>query len=127
VRAEAIRIDDVITDTVDLVKLDVEGHEPAAIRGMSSIISRDRPIILSEINEYWLRQCSQSNAVEYVGLLESLGYEVFDVKDLEHPVDKGALTIDVLDVLDVIALPLRRRHQDDTGSRLYSPPADESR
>lgn len=127
VSAEAIRIDDVITDTVDLVKLDVEGHEPAALRGMSSIISRDRPIILSEINEYWLRQCSQSNAVEYVGLLESLGYEVFDVKDLEHPVDKGALTIDVLDVLDVIALPLRRRHQDDTGSRLYSPPADESR
>jgi FkbM family methyltransferase len=109
VSTEAVRLDDMIEETVDLVKLDVEGHEPAAIRGMLAIISRDKPIIISEINEYWLRHCSHSNALEYVGLLESLGYEVFDVKDLEHPLNERSLSLDILDVMDVIALPLGRR------------------
>jgi hypothetical protein len=44
-----------------------------------------------------------------VGLLESLGYEVFDVKDLEHPLNERSLSLDILDVMDVIALPLGRR------------------
>jgi FkbM family methyltransferase len=105
---EAIRLDDVITDAgtiIDLIKLDAEGHEPAVIRGMTSIISRNKPIILSEINEYWLRHCSDSSAEEYLGLLMSLGYDVFDVKDLGHPLRESALNLDVLDTLDVIALP----------------------
>jgi hypothetical protein len=109
VSTEAVRLDDVIDDTIDLVKLDVEGHEPAAIRGMLAILARDKPIILSEVNEYWLRHCSHSSALEYVGLLESLGYEVFDVKDLEHPLTERSLSLDALDVIDVMALPLGRR------------------
>ena len=109
VSTEAVRLDDMLNETIDLVKLDVEGHEPAAVRGMLAIISRDKPIIISEVNEYWLRHCSHSSALAYVGLLKSLGYEVFDVKDLEHPLTERSLSLDTLDVLDVVALPLGRR------------------
>jgi hypothetical protein len=35
--------------TVDLIKLDVEGHEPAALRGMRKTLAEHRPIVLSEI------------------------------------------------------------------------------
>jgi len=99
---------DLIEDTVDLVKLDVEGHEPAVIRGMMSIISKNKPILLSEINEYWLRSCSHSSGSEYVGLLTSLGYEVFDVKNLEHPLTVDSLKLDILDTMDVVAFPRGR-------------------
>jgi FkbM family methyltransferase len=107
---QRVCLDDVIQDTINFVKLDVEGHEPAVIRGMLSIISKHKPIILSEINEYWLRTCSHSSAAEYVGLLTSLGYEVFDVKNLEHPLSDGALKLDILDTMDVVALPRRSVH-----------------
>ncbi len=109
VAAEAVRLDDVIEDAIDLVKLDVEGHEPAVIRGMMSLIARDHPIILSEINEYWLQSCSHSSAIEYVGLLESLGYEVFDVNNLTQPLNEPSHTRDILETVDVVAFP--RTHQ----------------
>jgi FkbM family methyltransferase len=102
---EAVRLDDHIKEPVDVVKLDVEGHEPAAIRGMMLIISRDKPIIFSEINEYWLRSCSQSSAREYVGFLKSFGYTVFDVKNLDQPISEEALRLDILDVIDIVAFP----------------------
>jgi FkbM family methyltransferase len=102
---EAVRLDDVLENSIDFVKLDVEGHEPAVIRGMLSIISKDKPILLSEINEYWLRSCSHSSGAEYVGLLTSLGYEVFDVQNLEHPLSEGSLKLEILDTIDVIAFP----------------------
>jgi FkbM family methyltransferase len=105
---EAVRLDDVIENSIDFVKLDVEGHEPAVIRGMLSIISKDKPILLSEINEYWLRSCSHSSGTEYVELLTSLGYDVFDVKNLEHPLSKGSLRLDILDTMDVVAFPRGR-------------------
>jgi FkbM family methyltransferase len=103
--AKAVRLDDLIEGTIDFVKIDVEGHEPAVIRGMTSILSRDQPIIVSEINEYWLRNCSQSSAAEYVGLLTSLGYDVFDVRNLDCPLREDSLKLDVLDMIDVVAFP----------------------
>jgi FkbM family methyltransferase len=105
VDVQRVRLDDLIQDAINFVKLDVEGHEPAVIRGMMSIISKSKPIILSEINEYWLRSCAHSSGAEYVGLLKSLGYEVFDVKNLEHPLSEGSLKLDILDTIDVVALP----------------------
>ena len=105
---QRVCLDDLIEETVDLVKLDVEGHEPAVIRGMMSIISKNKPILLSEINEYWLRSCSHSSGAEYVGLLTSLGYDVFDVKNLEHPLSEGSLKLDILDTIDVVAFPRGR-------------------
>lgn len=103
---EAVRLDDLIEEPIDIVKLDIEGHEPAAIRGMISIISRDRPIIFSEINEYWLQSCTQSSAREYLGFLKSFGYTVFDVRNLNQPLSEDTLKLDILDVIDIVAFPL---------------------
>jgi FkbM family methyltransferase len=107
VSVEAVRLDDFIVDTVDIVKLDVEGHEPEVLRGMTSILSRDHPIIISEINEYWLRSCSQSSGAEYVKLLTSLGYDVFDVKDLQCPLRESSMHLGELDIVNIVAFPQR--------------------
>jgi hypothetical protein len=43
-----------------------------------------------------------------VRLLTSLGYEVFDMKNLEHPLSKGSLKLDILEIIDVVAFPRGR-------------------
>lgn len=48
----AVRVDDVIGDLggrIALVKLDVEGHEAAALRGMAATIGRHRPALIVEV------------------------------------------------------------------------------
>jgi FkbM family methyltransferase len=51
---EVARGDDVVAElipdrTVDLVKLDTESTEPAALRGLDGTVKRDRPVIFCEV------------------------------------------------------------------------------
>ena len=41
----AISLDEDITETVDLIKMDIEGAEPSAIRGAEKHIRNDRPVL----------------------------------------------------------------------------------
>jgi FkbM family methyltransferase len=105
VTIEAVRIDDIVTAHVDVIKIDVEGHEPAAIEGMRGLIERDRPIIVSEVNEYWLRNGSGSSARQYLQLLTSLGYDVYDVEHRHTPLQADSINLEALDTMNVIAIP----------------------
>ena len=102
---KTVRIDDVIHESIDFIKIDIEGHEPAALEGMQNTIRRNRPIILTEANEYWLQTCSHTSADLYVRLLSSLGYDVHDVKSFPSPIGPGSLNLDVLGCVDLIAIP----------------------
>ncbi len=104
---QSIRIDDVVTEQIDVIKLDVEGSEPAAIEGMRSLLERKRPIILTEANERWLRACSGMQAGDYIDLLAALGYDVFDLNDMDLPLRGKAIQLDYLDTINVVALPHR--------------------
>jgi FkbM family methyltransferase len=75
-RVRTVRLDDVIEEKVDLVKLDIEGAEPDALKGMQRIIESSRPILIVELNEYWLRHVSSSSSMGLVQMLESWGYDV---------------------------------------------------
>ena len=56
---------------VDLIKIDVEGHELEVLTGAKNTIERDRPVLIIENNE------EQSTAIRQ--LLEDLGYEQQDI------------------------------------------------
>lgn len=63
---------------VDLLKIDVETHEPAVLRGFIELIKRDRPSMLIEIlNEDVARRIS--------ALLEGLGYQYYNLDDVTWP------------------------------------------
>ena len=117
---ESIRVDDLIKEAVDIVKIDIEGHEPAALNGMRVIISENNPIIFSEINEYWLRLCSNSNGNEYISFLNSLGYDVYDVKNLRKPIAAGSLKLDILDTMNIVAFPKGSKPLDTQKSKKIS-------
>lgn len=49
--AAAVRLDDVVPPGVGLIKMDIEGGEPAALRGAKRILSEDRPALYIEAHD----------------------------------------------------------------------------
>jgi FkbM family methyltransferase len=75
-----MRLDDlseVIGKTVDFVKIDVEGHEAAVIRGGQRLIERDRPALLMEVSSN-LDDVDNPQADTYAWLAEK-GYGCFSI------------------------------------------------
>lgn len=59
-----------------VVKLDVEGFELRALEGMSGLIARHRPLVISEVNEEMLRQAGSSGR-ELMEWMTARGYRAF--------------------------------------------------
>lgn len=66
------------TGSVDLLKIDVETHEPAVLRGFTDILQRDRPSMLIEI-------LNDDLATQVSGLLAGLGYAYYNIDDKAWP------------------------------------------
>lgn len=75
VRVQTATLDSVIGDdgVLDMVKIDVEGHEERVVRGGRRVLARCQPIVIFE--------CFHGGA-EICDRLEGLGYEVFDAERL---------------------------------------------
>jgi FkbM family methyltransferase len=79
------RLDDLRLDDIGLVKIDVEGHELAVLRGATDTLTRNRPAVLVEAEE---RHHPRAVAA-ITELLTGLGYEgYFDSDDGRRPVDE---------------------------------------
>ena len=72
---EVIRGDDLELASLDVVKLDLEGNEVAALAGLRGVIGRTRPLIFCECNTEMLAAAGTS-ADGLRHELESLGYDV---------------------------------------------------
>jgi FkbM family methyltransferase len=77
----AITVDDLLAqmgwERVDLIKMDVEGSEVAAIRGMPQLLSRaDAPVILYESNGYTLHFFSETPR-SLLAAFEKFGYRSY--------------------------------------------------
>ncbi|WP_102419020.1 FkbM family methyltransferase [Mycobacterium sp. 4858] len=79
------RLDDLHLDNVGLIKIDVEGHELAVLRGAQDTLTRNRPAVLVEAEER-----HHPNAVlEITALLTGLGYAgYFDLGGARIPVEQ---------------------------------------
>ena len=51
---------------VALIRIDVEGAEPQAMRGAERLLREDRPVILSELHPYQLQAVSGVDAEAYL-------------------------------------------------------------
>jgi FkbM family methyltransferase len=61
---------------VDLVKVDIDGHEPAFLAGARDFLLREKPVILMEFSQINL-DCAGSDIRELKQQLEELGYELY--------------------------------------------------
>jgi FkbM family methyltransferase len=97
---------------INVIKMDIEGHEPIALRGMERIINKHRPIIFTEFHPYavregYLKQLTQYNyrlfIIEEVGKILEAPDTTFVMEFWQRLVEK--VNFDRIH-LDLMALPL---------------------
>jgi len=74
----AVRLDDVLEPgrRVSLIKIDVEGAEHRVLRGAESCLKRDRPEVVLELTDRFLRDMG-SSAADLAEWMTGLGYRMF--------------------------------------------------
>lgn len=64
----------------DLLKIDVDGHETAVLRGMHQILSQTKPHMLLEVHPPLIQRYG-SSAAETCGILKGYGYRLFQIEN----------------------------------------------
>ena len=73
--AQGRAVDDLLSGLprLDLVKLDIEGHEPHAWRGFVHTLEQHRPVVLSEFHPKCLRDNGKVDPSDYLAVLFAYG------------------------------------------------------
>lgn len=74
-------LQEVDRDRVDLLKIDVETHEPAVLKGFLELLRRDRPTMLIEL-------LNDDVAARVAELLHGLDYSYFNIDDVNWPPER---------------------------------------
>jgi len=80
---QSIKLDDVLKDldSIDVVKIDIEGHEPYAIEGFRTLLNHHKPVVLTEFNPRCLKDVSELKPELFLKIF----FELFeDVQVIEH-------------------------------------------
>jgi len=76
-KIEAIQLDTFLTEIrVDIVKIDIEGHEPYAIQGMLNTLKRDQPVIFAELAPSNIKLFSGMEPSDFLQPLLDIGYHI---------------------------------------------------
>jgi FkbM family methyltransferase len=67
-------------EKVDVVKMDIEGYEPLALRGMDKLIKKHNPVIITEFSPWHIKRRSQIEPLEYLKQLAHYGYSLFIIE-----------------------------------------------
>jgi FkbM family methyltransferase len=101
-------------DRIDVIKIDVEGAEPRAMRGMHNTIQKHRPVILTEFSVNMIPVTSRVGPETYLDLLHELDYDLYAVEEettrplpqrYEQVIERYFST--GLDHIDLVAYPKR--------------------
>lgn len=86
-RVRAVALDDYLSaePRVDLVKVDVEGAEGLAVRGMAQLLRRHRPVLFCEFTPAALPVRSGITAEAYLDLLREIGYQLRPIPHTAEP------------------------------------------
>jgi FkbM family methyltransferase len=93
-----VRMDDIISNQIDFIKMDVEGAEGLVLAGARQLISKYRPIITMEFSPEMLSRVSRVNPLELLKDIECLGYSI----NMLDRVDGGDALFSIDDVADFV-------------------------
>jgi FkbM family methyltransferase len=79
-------------DRLDFVKVDVDGHEPAMLRGAARVLAQHAPLVLLEVNHLNYLQAGWT-AWDFFRDLTKQGYRVYDERGLEEIEDETEFLI----------------------------------
>jgi FkbM family methyltransferase len=68
---------------IDLIKIDIEGHEIKAVKGSIKIIKKNSPLIIFEL----IKTDINKNSSKVINLLSKLNYEFYEIKGYPYEHD----------------------------------------
>ena len=83
---ECIKLDEVIKEKVDLMKIDVQGWEPQVIKGAKRIIKKDRPILFLE---YTPSEYKNEVMISFLKKIYKNVWSINDFAEVPWPIYKG--------------------------------------
>ena len=86
VPVDAVRLDDVIDDEIDFIKMDAEGAEYDILKGMPKILSQDN-MIAFEFHAYTVREAG-TDPREMFDYVKEFGYKIRDIAGRAVDIDK---------------------------------------
>ena len=100
---------------VDIIKMDIEGFEGRALRGMTQTIARHRPVLFSELSPSDLVRRSRMPPHDYLMQIEQLGYDLFELPFVGRRSSTPQTRAEILDAcsraqashIDIVAYPQR--------------------
>ena len=85
----SIKLDDLSLPLINFIKMDIQGSEFLALKGMNKILDNDRPIFFVEIEEFYLNKMGSSSK-NLIELFFSKKYTLFRIKT-SYPCDHIAV------------------------------------
>ena len=95
---QAVTLDEILRDEkrIDVIKMDIEGHEPEALKGMMATMRKHKPVLVSEFNPDGIRELSRIEPEEYLSAILGLGYSISVIelgeKELPMKDEKAVMT-----------------------------------
>lgn len=104
------RLDDILEYAgdphIDVMKIDVEGFELAALQGGRRVITRDRPVIVSEFFPRALQSTGGIDPTRYLDALRELGYSISVIGRDGLLSNAGIMAgLEEMSVVDLLATP----------------------
>jgi FkbM family methyltransferase len=95
---QSVLLDQVLSGEprIDLVKMDIEAHEPAALRGMEGLLRRHRPRLITEFHPWALRRHCTEPPEALLRQLEALDYRLSIILP-DGELATGQSCVDVMD------------------------------
>lgn len=82
------RLDDIIHEPIDMLKMDVEGAEGLVLEGAKRVIESYCPIITSEFSLEMLPRVSGISGAEYLAYFQKKRYTLYRIDRISHHLDE---------------------------------------
>ena len=113
VTIEAVSLDDFFSKEakkISFIKMDIQGYEEAAVRGMIKVLQTHRPVVLTELWPWGLQQAG-SSAARLLSHFDKCDYELYLINEHQNKLEK--FQVDRLpgledDYYDLLCLPRER-------------------
>lgn len=82
---ESVRLDDFTDTKFDFIKMDIEGSELGALKGMQNLLTNSKPIMIMEFHPPSIEEYGASPEEEY-HFLKTLGYSIRLIPKISIPI-----------------------------------------
>ena len=78
---QSIRLDELLESEprLNVIKIDIEGFEPFALKGMEKLVLKHRPLIVTEFSPWHLKMRTGKDPITYLHQLEELNYSLAQI------------------------------------------------